>query len=166
MIKKILIVNSGEIAIRIARTCREMGIKTVAIFSDIDREAPFVHFADEAFALNGKSSLDTYLCTDKVLEICHTANVDAIHPGYGFLAENAAFARAVSQEGLIFIGPPADAIELMGNKTAARQKMIAAGVPVVPGTESAISNPVEALPIAREIGFPVLIKAGGWLCVW
>jgi propionyl-CoA carboxylase alpha chain len=159
MIKKILIINRGEIALRIARTCREMGIRTVAIFSDIDREAPFVHFADEAYPLHGKSSLDTYLHTDKIIKICHQANADAIHPGYGFLAENADFARKVSEEGLIFIGPPADAIELMGNKTAARQKMIAAGVPVVPGTESAISDTAAARKIAQNIGFPVLVKA-------
>ena len=159
MIKKVLIVNRGEIALRIARTCREMGIKTVAVFSEIDREAPFVHFADEAFQLKGKSSLETYLNTKMIIEICHKSQADAVHPGYGFLAENAEFARLVENEGLKFIGPPAEAIKLMGNKTAARQKMMAAGVPVVPGTESPIADIKAAEKIARDIGFPLLVKA-------
>lgn len=159
MIKKILIVNRGEIALRIARTCREMGIQTVAVYSDLDRKSPFVHFCDEAYPLNGKSSLETYLNTEKIIEICHKSHADAVHPGYGFLAENAGFARLIEKEGLAFIGPPASAIELMGNKTAARKKMIAAGVPVVPGTDSGITDTKEALQVAIKTGFPVLVKA-------
>lgn len=159
MIKKILIANRGEIALRIARTCREMGIKTVAVYSDLDRKSPFVHYMDEAYALEGQTSLDTYLRKDKIINICHKSNADAIHPGYGFLAENSEFARIVNDEGLIFIGPPAEAIELMGNKTAARQKMLKAGVPVVPGTDEPITDIDQALVVAQKIGFPLLIKA-------
>ncbi|TFH00685.1 MAG: acetyl-CoA carboxylase biotin carboxylase subunit [Calditrichales bacterium] len=159
MFKKILIANRGEIALRIARTCREMGIETVAVFSDLDRHSPFVHFCDEAYPLGGMTSLETYLRVDKILKICRASGAEAIHPGYGFLSENAAFARDVSNAGITFIGPPAEAIELMGNKTSARTKMIAAGVPVVPGTEHAIKSLVEAVATCRDIGFPVLIKA-------
>jgi acetyl-CoA carboxylase biotin carboxylase subunit len=158
-IKKVLIANRGEIAIRIARTCREMGIGTVAIYSDLDRKSPFVHYMDEAFALGGQTSLDTYLRVDKIIDICHKSKIDAVHPGYGFLAENPEFAQTVEDEGFIFIGPPASAIKLMGNKTAARQKMIEKGIPVVPGTDSPITDPKEALKIAEKIGFPILIKA-------
>lgn len=159
MIKKILIANRGEIALRIARTCHEMDIRTVAIFSDPDVKSPFVHFCDEAFPLRGTSSLDTYLNVDKILEVCKKAGVEAIHPGYGFLAENADFARQVTQNGITFIGPPAEAIALMGNKTAARTKMIKAGVPVVPGTETAVQSVQEASKTANKIGYPVLVKA-------
>ncbi len=159
MFKKILIANRGEIALRIARTCHEMGIKTVAVFSDPDIKSPFVHFCDEAFPLHGIKSLDTYLNIDKLIEICKKSKVDAIHPGYGFLAENADFAERVKKEGLVFIGPTSQAIELMGNKTAARTKMIEAGVAVVPGTETAIKSIKEALSKAEEAGYPVLVKA-------
>ncbi len=159
MIKKILIANRGEIALRIARTCREMGIKTVAVYSDLDRKSPFVHYMDEAYALEGQTSLDTYLRKDKIINICHKSKADAIHPGYGFLAENSEFARIINDEGLIFIGPPAEAIELMGNKTAARQRMLKAGVPVVPGTDESIADIDQALVVAQKIGFPLLIKA-------
>jgi propionyl-CoA carboxylase alpha chain len=159
MFKKVLIVNRGEIALRIARTCREMGVRVVTVYSDLDRDAPFVQFADEAYPLEGKSSLDTYLNAEKIIEICHRSGAEAIHPGYGFLAENAGFARKAEQEGIIFIGPGPEAIELMGNKTAAREKMISAGVPVVPGTDSVISDTDTALKTARDIGFPILIKA-------
>jgi acetyl-CoA carboxylase biotin carboxylase subunit len=156
--KKILIANRGEIALRIARTCREMGIRTVAVYSDIDRKSPHVYFADEAYPLNGKTSRETYLDQSKLLEICRLSGAEALHPGYGFLAENADFASRVEEAGLTFIGPPAEAIALMGNKTVARQKMIAAGVPVVPGTDRVLPEE-EAEKYARKIGFPVLIKA-------
>jgi len=159
MLKKVLIANRGEIALRIARTCHEMGIKTVAVYSDPDIKSPFVHFCDEAFPLQGTSSLDTYLNIDKILDVCNKANVEAIHPGYGFLAENAQFAERVTKEGLTFIGPTPEAINLMGNKTAARTKMMDAGVPVVPGTETALSSVNEALSKADETGYPVLVKA-------
>lgn len=159
MFKKILIANRVEIALRIARTCREMGIAIVAVYSDLDAKMPFVYFADEARPLNGKTSLETYLVSEKLIEIAKETGAEAIHPGYGFLAENAAFARKVEQAGLKFIGPPAESIELMGNKTAARKLMIKAGVPVVPGTESAIKSTLEARQTADSIGYPVLVKA-------
>jgi len=159
MLKKILVANRGEIALRIIRTCKEMGVKTVAVYSDIDRNMPFLYSADEAYPLDGKTSLETYLRADKILDIAKKTNSEAIHPGYGFLAENADFARKVKEAGFIFIGPSPEAIELMGNKTAARKLMIKAGVPVVPGTESAITNIEDAKKVANKIGYPVLIKA-------
>jgi acetyl-CoA carboxylase biotin carboxylase subunit len=159
MFKKILIANRGEIAVRIARTCREMAIGTVAIYSDLDRKAPFVYSADEAYSLKGKTSLETYLDMTKIIEIAKISGAEAVHPGYGFLAENSQFARLVSDAGLVFIGPPANAIELMGNKTAARKIMREANVPVVPGTHTPLSSVQEAKKIAPDIGFPLLIKA-------
>ena len=159
MFKKILIANRGEIALRIIRTCKEMGVKTVAVYSDIDSNMPFLYSADEAYPLHGKTSLDTYLRMDKILEIAKKSKAEAIHPGYGFLAENAEFARQVNEAGLTYIGPTPEAIELMGNKTAARKLMIKAKVPVVPGTESAIKDINKAQKVADEIGYPVLVKA-------
>jgi propionyl-CoA carboxylase alpha chain len=159
MLKKILIANRGEIALRIIRTCREMGISTVAVHSDIDAASPFVLNAGEAWPLPGKTSRETYLDQDKILHIARHSGCDGIHPGYGFLSENAGFARKVTEAGLVFIGPPAEAIEVMGSKTAARKLMIAHGVPTVPGTEDAITDSQTALQAAREIGFPVLLKA-------
>jgi len=159
MFNKILIANRGEIALRIARTCRELGVKTVAIFSDLDLETPFVHFCDEAYRLEGKTSLETYLRSDKIIDICKKSGAEAVHPGYGFLAENADFAHRVVDNGMTFIGPSAGAIELMGNKTAARKCMIKAGVPVVPGTETAIRSNKETSVIAEKLGYPILVKA-------
>jgi acetyl-CoA carboxylase biotin carboxylase subunit len=159
MFKKILIANRGEIALRIARTCREMGIKTVAIYSDLDLKAPFVHFCDEAFGLQGKTSIETYLDIDKIIDICKKSRSEAVHPGYGFLAENADFARLLEKNKIGFIGPSADAIELMGNKTAARKRMMKAGVPVVPGTETAIKSTDDVSKIAESVGYPILVKA-------
>jgi len=159
MLKKILIANRGEIALRIIRTCREMGIETVAVHSDIDAASPFVLNADEAWPLPGKTSRETYLDQEKILQIARQSGCDGIHPGYGFLSENAGFARKVTESGLVFIGPQAESIEVMGSKTAARKLMMAHGVPTVPGTEEAISDIVSALQTAREIGFPVLLKA-------
>ncbi len=158
MFKKILIANRGEIALRIARTCREMGIATVAVYSEIDRKSPHVYFSDEAYALPGRTSLETYLNQSRILDICRRSSAEAIHPGYGFLAENAEFADRVEKAGIRFIGPPSEAISLMGSKTAARQKMIAPGVPVVPGTDRAMAVK-EAAKYADDIGYPVLIKA-------
>ena len=158
-IKKVLVANRGEIALRVMRTCREMSITTVAIYSEPDRRSPFVLFADEAYALGGVTSQESYLRVEKILDIAEKSGADAIHPGYGFLSENAEFAETVLQNGLIFIGPPADAIRLMGNKTAARKKMIAGNVPVVPGTEEAIEDAENAKKVAAQIGYPVLIKA-------
>ncbi len=159
MLKKILIANRGEIALRVIRTCKEMGISSVAVFSEIDRKSPFVYAADEAYALGGVTSQESYLQWQKILEIARSCGADAIHPGYGFLSENAEFAEAVEAAGLTFIGPPAQAIRLMGNKTAARKRMIAHNVPTVPGTEDAVQDVQEAQEIARQIGYPVLIKA-------
>ncbi len=159
MFKKILVANRGEIAVRIMRTCQEMGIKSVAVYSEMDRTSPHVQLADEAYALGGITSAESYLKGEKIIEIARAHGVEAIHPGYGFLSENAQFARMVEQAGLTFIGPPPEAIELMGSKTAARTLMQKHGVPTVPGTKQAITSPDEAIKIADEIGYPVLIKA-------
>ena len=159
MFKKILIANRGEIAVRIMRTCKEMGIQSVAVFSEIDRKSPFVYHADEAYALGGITSQESYLQWKKIMDIAAQCGADAIHPGYGFLSENAEFAEAVEKAGLTFIGPSPEAMRLMGNKTAARKLMIANHVPTVPGTEDAVKDINEAQKIASEIGYPVLIKA-------
>ena len=157
-IKKILIPNRGEIAIRIQRTCRELDIPTVAVFSEPDRYALHVRYADEAYPLPGSTPGETYLNQELIFDIAKKCNADAIHPGYGFLSENARFARACREHNITFIGPPPEAIDLMGLKTEARRLMTKAGVPVVPGTE-----PLETVEIAAEsankIGYPVLIKA-------
>ena len=159
MINKILIANRGEIALRIARTCREMGIKTVAIYSDLDRKSPFVYFCDEAYALNGTTSVETYLRSDKILDICLKTKADAVHPGYGFLSENSQFAKETEKCGVIFIGPSPEAIRIMGQETEARRLMREAGVPVVPGTEEPLKSLQQAQKIAQNIGYPLLIKA-------
>ena len=159
MIKKILIANRGEIAIRVMHACYEMGIRSVAVYSTADRLSQHVAFANEASCIGGVSAADSYLNIDRVLEAAHRHHVDAIHPGYGFLSENAAFARRCEEEGFIFIGPRPETMELMGDKLAARQQMIKAGIPVVPGTQQRLSCDEEALKICREIGFPVMLKA-------
>ena len=156
---KILIANRGEIAIRVMRTCKELGIKTVAVYSDVDRNARFVHYADEAFALGGTTAAESYLVQDKIIEACKVHSADGIHPGYGFLSENAGFRRRVEQEGIIFIGPGPEAMELMGSKLAAKDFAKTYDIPMVPGTEDAVEDPQEAIKIAKGIGYPVLIKA-------
>ncbi|HTR80131.1 MAG TPA: acetyl-CoA carboxylase biotin carboxylase subunit [Bacteroidota bacterium] len=158
-IRKLLIANRGEIAVRIQRSAKEMGIRTVAVFSDVDRCAPHVLGSDEAYPLQGNSSRETYLDADKIIDIGRKTNCDAIHPGYGFLSENADFAQATISAGMIFVGPPPDAMRMMGSKTHARNLMIKAKVPVVPGTPSYLKNYDEALEAARTIGFPILLKA-------
>ena len=160
-IRKILIANRGEIAVRIHRSAREMGIRTVAVFSDPDRTAPHVLMCDEAFPLHGTTSTDTYLNVAKLLEIAQRSGADAIHPGYGFLSEKEHFARAVVEAGLIFIGPHPETIELLGSKTSARDLLASKGIPIVPGTTSPINDLNEALKVAESIGYPVLIKAAG-----
>lgn len=158
-IQSILIANRGEIAVRIIRACRELGIRSVAVYSDPDIASPHVRLADEAYRIGPAESSKSYLRQDLIIEVAKNAGCDAIHPGYGFLSENASFARAVEEAGLLFIGPKADAIETMGDKTSARTLMIKRGVPVVPGTESAVNSPEEAERIAAEVGYPVLLKA-------
>jgi acetyl-CoA carboxylase, biotin carboxylase subunit len=157
--KKILVANRGEIALRIMRSAREMGLATVAVYSDADRLAPFVRFADEAVHIGGPASSDSYLRGDRVIEACRATGADAIHPGYGFLSENANFARQVAEAGIIFIGPTPEAMEVMGSKLAAKSAVKGYGIPLVPGTDSAIENLEEAINVAKEIGFPLLIKA-------
>lgn len=159
MFNKILIANRGEIALRIIRACREMGIETVAIYSEADRDALHVRYADEAYCVGPPPTAKSYLNIPNIISAAVVAGVDAIHPGYGFLAENAYFAEICETHGLKFIGPPASAIEKMGDKAMAKQTMSAAGVPVVPGSEGGVTSEKEALAIASEIGYPVIIKA-------
>lgn len=159
MIKKILVANRGEIAVRIMRTCREMGISTVAVYSDADRKSLHVRYADEAYRIGPAASQESYLKMDTIIEVAKQTGTDAIHPGYGFLSENATFARKVKAAGLIFIGPSPEAIEAMGDKLTARQLMIKSGVTVVPGTKSQIDSSKELLETARSIGYPIMIKA-------
>ena len=158
-IKKVLIANRGEIAVRIIRSCREMGIHTVAVFSDADRTSMHVRYAGEAYHIGASPSNESYLKIDKILEVAKLSGADAIHPGYGFLSENAEFSRRCKEEGIIFIGPSPEAILGMGDKITARRTMIKAGVPVVPGTTDAVSSEEEALETIRQIGLPVMIKA-------
>ncbi|MGB9896696.1 acetyl-CoA carboxylase biotin carboxylase subunit [Thermanaerothrix sp.] len=160
MFKKILIANRGEIAVRIARACRELGIQSVAVYSDADRQALHVRYADEAYYLGPSPARESYLCADKILAIARKCGADAIHPGYGFLAERADFAQACQDAGIVFIGPKPSAIAAMGDKAVARATVAAAGVPVVPGTEGEGNlSDEELLAIAPQIGFPLLIKA-------
>lgn len=161
MFKKILVANRGEIALRVMRTCREMGIEVVAVYSEADRTAPHVLFADEAYFIGPAPSTESYLKYDNILEVAQLSKSEAIHPGYGFLSENTEFARLVTEAGMTFIGPPAQAIKTMGDKTMARQAMLLTDVPVVPGTEEPIKDVTQALKTAQEIGFPVLVKAAG-----
>jgi acetyl-CoA carboxylase biotin carboxylase subunit len=157
--QKILVANRGEIALRVMRTAREMGIKTVAVFSEADRNMPFVRFADEAWCIGPAPSAQSYLRADKIIEIARKTGADAIHPGYGFLSENASFSKAVTDAGLIFIGPSAHSIEMMGSKIAAKQAAKRFNVPMVPGTEDPIKDIAEAKEVAARAGYPVLIKA-------
>lgn len=157
--KKILIANRGEIAIRVMKTARKMGIQTVAVYSEADRDAPHVRFADQAVCIGEAPSSKSYLRGDHIVEVAKSLDVDAIHPGYGFLSENASFAQTVTENGLIFIGPGPEAIHTMGDKLAAKEAVKAYDIPMVPGTDHAVSDMGEVLEVAREIGFPILIKA-------
>jgi len=159
MIQKVLVANRGEIALRVMRSCREMGIKTVGVFSEADRAAMHVRYADEAYYIGKAPSSESYLKMDKILEVAKATSSDAIHPGYGFLSENATFSDRCKQEGIEFIGPERHAIQEMGDKITARKKMIAAGVPVVPGTTEPITDEEKAVGVIKEIGLPVMIKA-------
>jgi acetyl-CoA/propionyl-CoA carboxylase, biotin carboxylase, biotin carboxyl carrier protein len=159
MFRRVLVANRGEIAIRIFRTLREMGIASVAVYSEADREAPFVAYADDAYLIESPSPAQAYLQSESIIRAAKRAGAEAIHPGFGFLAENAAFARASAAAGLVFVGPPPDAIEAMGSKVSARRAMEAAGVPVIPGTHDPVESVDEAIAAAREIGYPVAVKA-------
>jgi acetyl-CoA carboxylase biotin carboxylase subunit len=159
MFRKVLIANRGEIAVRIARACRELGVSPVAVYSEADRSALHVRVADEAHLIGPAPSAESYLRADRVVEAALASGAEAIHPGYGFLSESAAFARAVRDAGLTLVGPPPEAMELMGSKTSARRAVRDAGAPVVPGTVDPVADPDEARRVADEIGFPVMLKA-------
>lgn len=157
--KKILVANRGEIALRVMRSAKEMGISTVAVFSEADRNAPFVRYADEAVCIGPPPSAQSYLLGDKIIEVAKKLGVDGIHPGYGFLSENAAFAEKVKQAGITFIGPSKASIEVMGDKLSAKNAAKSFNVPMVPGSEGAINGLEEAIKVAKATGFPLLIKA-------
>ena len=159
MFAKVLIANRGEIALRVIRACRELGIGTVAVYSDADAMAPHVREADEAVHIGASPSAESYLRGDRIIEAARRTGAEAIHPGYGFLAEREWFARAVRDAGLVFVGPPPEAIAALGSKTAARQLATAAGVPIVPGAKEALRDAEEATSIADQLGYPVLVKA-------
>ena len=159
MFKKILIANRGEIALRIIRTCREMGIKTVAVYSTADKDSLHVKFADEAVCIGGPKGQESYLNIPHIMAACEITNADAVHPGYGFLAENAKFAQICADHGIKFIGPTPDMINSMGDKITAKETMIKAGVPVVPGGEGLLEDVAASKKLAKEIGYPVIIKA-------
>ena len=158
-ITKILVANRGEIAIRVMKTAQRMGIKTVAVYSTIDRNAPHVKFADEAVCIGEAPSNQSYLLGSKIIEVAKSLGVDAIHPGYGFLSENAAFAKEAEKNDIIFIGPKSKAIHIMGSKLAAKEAVKAYDIPMVPGYDQAITDVGVAKKVATEIGFPILIKA-------
>lgn len=159
MFKRILVANRGEIALRVFRACREMGIETVAVFSEADRGANYLRMADEAFCVGNAPASESYLNKTRIIAVCELGNVEALHPGYGFLAENAQFAEMCRDSGIEFIGPHHEAMAKLGDKVAAREIAKAAKVPVVPGTEGLVEGEEEAIKVANEIGYPVLIKA-------
>ena len=159
MLKKILIANRGEIAIRVMRTCRELGIATVAVYSDLDRDAAHVRFADEAYALGGQTAAESYLNTDAIISAINTSGADGVHPGYGFFSENADFARTITAAGVTWIGPPPEAIEVMGDKISSRLAAARAEVESVPGTTVLISDASEIVDFGAQFGYPIAIKA-------
>src|ERR671914_875287 len=161
MFAKVLVANRGEIAVRVIRALDELGIASVAVYSEADRDAQHVARASEAYLIGPGPAAQSYLVVDKLLEVIERSGAEAVHPGYGFLAENAAFARRLDEAGITFIGPPASAIEAMGSKTRARELMQAAGVPIVPGTTEPVATVDDAAKIAKKIGYPIAVKAAG-----
>src|SRR5580693_2829447 len=159
MFKKILIANRGEIAVRVIRACREMGITSVAVFSDVDRASLHVLKADEAYPIGPAAATESYLDFSKIFDAVKLSGADAIHPGYGFLSENAKFAQACAEAGLKFIGPTAAAMDAMGSKTRARQAMEKASIPFVPGTSRGLDSVEQAMQVAEKIGYPIMLKA-------
>src|SRR6266481_8344760 len=159
MFKKILIANRGEIALRIIRTCKEMGIKTVAVYSTADKDSLHVRFADEAVCIGKPASFDSYLNIPHIMAAAEITNADAIHPGYGFLAENSKFAQICLEHDIKFIGPTPNMINAMGDKITAKETMINAGVPVIPGGEGLLQNLNQAKSLAKDIGYPIILKA-------
>ena len=159
MIKKILIANRGEIALRIVRACRELGIHTLAVYSEADEQSLHVQLADEAICIGPASSTESYLRADRILSAAEIGDIDAIHPGYGFLSENAEFAEQCESCNIEFIGPRSETIKKMGNKSMARETVAKAGVPIIPGSDGPLANEIEATKVAQKIGFPVIIKA-------
>jgi pyruvate carboxylase subunit A len=159
MFKKVLIANRGEIAIRVMRACRELGVKTVAVYSEVDKNALFAKYADEAYPIGPAPASQSYLNMDNILNVAHHTGAEGIHPGYGFLSENAEFSDRCEKEGIKFIGPTGKAIESVGSKIAAKKTMSAAGIPIIPGSETGITDLDEAKDIARAVGYPVIVKA-------
>ena len=159
MFKKVLVANRGEIAVRIIRACRELGLETVAVFSEADRNALHVRYADEAYLIGPAPSRESYLRADKIFDVAKKSGADAIHPGYGFLSENVGFARRCREEGIIFIGPSPEAMEQLGDKVASKKVARAAGVPVIEDNTTVLSSSAIALQEAKRIGFPVIFKA-------
>jgi len=157
--RRVLIANRGEIAVRVARACREMGMVSIAVFSEADRDSLHVRYADEAYPIGPPAPAESYLNIERILEAARRSRAEAVHPGYGFLSENPRFAAACAGAGLVFIGPPPRAMEMMGNKIEARRIMKAAGVPITPGSESAVSGAADVARAARDVGYPVIIKA-------
>lgn len=158
-ISKVLVANRGEIAVRVMRSCRELGIKSVAVYSEVDRTAMHVRYADQAYLIGPAPSAESYLNIDKIIEVAKLSKADAIHPGYGFLSENAEFSQRCASEGIIFIGPTPEVIATMGDKITARHAMVSSGVPVVPGTKEPLNDDNEAFEVIKKIGLPVMIKA-------
>jgi len=163
MFKKILIANRGEIAVRVIRACREMGIIPVAVYSEVDRKALHVRLAEEAYCLGDAKPSQSYLNIEKMIEATKASNAEALHPGYGFLAENPGLVKRCEEEGIVFIGPSSESMEIMANKTSSRKRMADAGVPIIPGTLESINDEKDLSAQAEKVGFPILLKASAGL---